>query len=29
MEARVSRFDVLVPMQQQKPDAQPPEAIEA
>ena len=29
MEARVSRFDTLVPMQQQKPEALPPEAIEA
>lgn len=29
MDTRVSRFAALVPMQQQKPDALPPEAIEA
>lgn len=29
MEARVSRFDALVPMQQQKPDALPPETGDA
>ena len=28
MESRVSRFNALQPMQQQKPDALPPEAIE-
>jgi hypothetical protein len=29
MVERISRFDALVPMQQQNPDTLPPEAIEA